>query len=86
MPSILIIDNQPYTHELFCHVLMKESHQVVNAGSVESVRRYLENSVPDLFFSKSLFTGSRDGQTSFPLSQLHKLLNKNQCQEEQHEI
>jgi CheY-like chemotaxis protein len=48
MPSILIIDDQPYMHELCCHVLMKESYQVVNAGSVESVRRCLEDSVPDL--------------------------------------
>jgi len=48
MPNILIIDDQPYMHELCCHVLMKESCQVVSAGSVESVRRCLEDSVPDL--------------------------------------
>jgi DNA-binding response OmpR family regulator len=156
MPSILIIDDQPYMHELCFHVLTKESYQVVSAGSVESVRRYLEDSIPDIVLLEISLHGfegwsvlydikrkyphlpvlivtaydsfvhdprvsqaegyvvkdfihveglkekvtqilerkgfikppysTMDGQTASPLSQLHKLSNKNQCQEEQHEI
>jgi len=48
MLNILIVDDQPYLYELFPHGLMEESCQVVSAGSVESVRRCLEDSVPNL--------------------------------------
>jgi len=48
MPSILVLDDQPYMQELCCHVLMKEGYQVVSSSNVESVRGCLEDSMPDL--------------------------------------
>jgi len=48
MLHILIVDDQPYLYELFPHGLMEESCHVTGASDTESVKRYLEDSIPDI--------------------------------------
>jgi len=48
MLNILIVDEQPYLYELFHHGLMEESCHVTGASDTESVKRYLEDSIPDI--------------------------------------
>lgn len=48
MLNILIVDDQPYLYELFPHDLMEESCHVTGASDTESVKRYLEDSIPDI--------------------------------------
>jgi len=48
MLNILIADDQQYLYELFPDGLMEESCHVTGASDTESVKRYLEDSIPDI--------------------------------------
>lgn len=48
MLHILIVDDQPYLCELFHHELMGENCHITGVSNTESVKRYLEGSMPDI--------------------------------------
>jgi len=48
MPSILVVDDQPYLCELFPHDLMGENCHIESISEAESLRGYLEDSIPDI--------------------------------------
>ena len=48
MLNILIVDDQPHLYDLFPHGLMEENCHVTGASDIESVERYLEDSMPDI--------------------------------------
>lgn len=48
MLNMLIVDDQPHMQQLLCEELMDEGYSVESVANAESVKRYLEDSKPDL--------------------------------------
>jgi two-component system nitrogen regulation response regulator NtrX len=48
MANILIVDDQPCVRELLSEELISEGYRVAVAGDVQSARRQLRSSQPDL--------------------------------------
>jgi DNA-binding NarL/FixJ family response regulator len=48
MLHILIVDDQPYLCELFQHELLEDNCHIIGTGNTESIKRYLEDSMPDI--------------------------------------
>lgn len=48
MLHILIVDDQPYLYKLFPHRLLGENCHISDASDTESVKRCLEDSMPDI--------------------------------------
>jgi len=48
MLNMLIVDDQPHMQQLLCEELMDEGYSVAGVANAESVKRYLEDSKPDL--------------------------------------
>ena len=48
MANILIVDDQPCVRELLSEELICEGYRVASADDVESARRHLRSSRPDL--------------------------------------
>ena len=48
MLHILIVDDQPYLFKLFPHRLLEENCHITDASDTESVKRCLEDSMPDI--------------------------------------
>jgi DNA-binding response OmpR family regulator len=48
MPNILVVDDQPHLHRLFCEELMDEGYTAVGAEDVDSFRRCFTDAKPDI--------------------------------------